>query len=144
LTKNFEEDLPMIRWVGVLVALSVWAVADGAEAADAASGKRVFNTCRACHKLEAGGKAIGPSLHGIFGRTAGTVADFAYSPDMAAAGKKGLVWKDETMFEYLADPKAFLGKVLGKPNVSTKMVFAGVKSEKDREDVIAFLKEATK
>ncbi len=134
----------MIRWVGVLVALSVWTAADNAAAADAASGKRVFNTCKACHKIEAGGKAIGPSLHGIFGRPAGSVPDFAYSPDMAAAGKKGLVWKDEALFEYLADPKAYLGKVLGKPNVTTKMVFAGVKSEKEREDVIAFLKEATK
>lgn len=134
----------MMRWAGVLVALSAWAAANGAEAADAAAGKRVFNTCRACHKLEAGGKAIGPSLHGIFGRTAGTVPDFAYSPDMAAAGKKGLVWKDEAMSEYLADPKAYLGKVLGKPNVSTKMVFAGVKLDKDREDLIAFLKDATK
>jgi cytochrome c len=134
----------MIKLVSVIVALSAFAASNAALAADPAAGKRAFNTCRACHKLEAGGKAIGPSLHALFGRTAATVPDFAYSPDMAAAGKKGLVWNDETLFEYLVDPKGYLGRVLGKPNVSTKMVFAGVKSEKDREDLIAFLKEATK
>jgi cytochrome c len=141
----------MTRRVGVRALVGAWIfalgagmAAGGAHAADPANGKRVFNNCRACHKLEAGGKAIGPSLYGIFGRTAGTAAEFAYSPDMAAAGKKGLVWKDAAMSEYLADPKAYLGKILDKPNVSTKMVFAGVKVAKDREDLIAFLKEATK
>jgi cytochrome c len=121
------------------------AVAPGAAvAADEGAGKRVFNQCRACHKLEAGGKAIGPSLHGMFGRNAGAVADFAYSKDMAAAGQKGLVWTDAAFLEYIADPKGYLARVLGISQVSTKMVFAGLKADKDRQDLLAFLKQATK
>jgi cytochrome c len=134
----------MIKLVSVMVVLGAFAAFNAVAAADAEAGKRVFNQCRACHKLEEGGKAIGPSLHGLFGRKAATVSGFAYSPDMAAVGTKGLVWNEDNMSEYLADPKAFMGKVLSKPNVSTKMVFAGVKQQKDRDDLIAFLREATK
>lgn len=134
----------MIWTAGAWLALAIVAGSSAAVAADAAAGKRVFNQCRACHKLEPGGKAIGPSLHGMFGRKAGAVADFAYSKDMAAAGQKGLVWTDAAFLEYIADPKAYLARVLGTSQVSTKMVFAGLKTDKDRQDLLAFLKEATK
>jgi cytochrome c len=127
-----------------LAAALVAAVPAGATAADEGAGKRVFNQCRACHKLEPGGKAIGPSLHGLFGRKAGAVADFAYSKDMAAAGANGLVWTEAAFLDYIADPKGYLGRVLGTAQVSTKMVFAGLKTDKDRRDLLAFLKEATK
>ena len=56
---------------------------------DAARGKKVFNKCKACHKLVANKKGIGPSLYGLFGRTAGTLKKFKYSKDVKAAGAKG-------------------------------------------------------
>ena len=59
-----------------------------ASAADAKKGKRVFNKCKACHTLVANKHRIGPSLAGIFGRKAGTVAKYKYSKAMKKAEKK--------------------------------------------------------
>lgn len=115
------------------------ALADG----DAAKGQQNFKVCAACHTLEAGKNRVGPSLHGLFGHKAGSVEGYAYSKDLKAAGEKGLVWTEETVFEYLADPAAFLRKYLDKASVSNKMVNKFPK-EDVRRDVIAYLKEATK
>jgi cytochrome c len=62
--------------------------ADPAVAGDAAAGEKVFNKCKTCHTLEVGKNKIGPSLHALFGRTAGTLNDFKFSDDMKAAGTK--------------------------------------------------------
>ena len=112
-------------------------------AGDAAKGKQDFKICNACHSLEAGKNRVGPSLHGLFGRKAGTAEGYHYSTGMKEAGEKGLVWNDETIFAYLADPHAFLKKYLNKSSVSNKMVNKFPKEE-FRHDVIAYLKEATK
>ena len=116
------------------------ALADG----DPARGKKMFNKCKACHKLVAGKKGIGPSLHGIFGRTAGTAKKFKYSKDMKAAGKKGLVWNAETLAAFIAAPKKYLGSAIGKKKGRTKMTFRGLKKSKDRDDLIAYLKKVAK
>lgn len=100
---------------------------------DAAKGATVFVKCKTCHVLEEGQNRIGPSLHGIIGRTAGQVPGFNYS---AANKNSGLVWNEDVLFEYLEDPRA---KVPG-----TKMVFVGLKVPQDRADVIAYLRENTK
>jgi cytochrome c len=104
------------------------ALADG----DAAAGEKVFVKCKTCHTLEAGKNKVGPSLAGLIGRPAGSLADFNYSDAMKASG---LTWDEATLNEYLADPK---GKVPGN-----KMVFAGVKKDEDRANLIAYLKTAT-
>lgn len=96
-------------------------------------GKSIFNLCRACHTLEAGKNLIGPSLHGVFGRKAGSVANYGYS---AAMKNAGIVWTEKTIEEYIADPRK---KVPGN-----KMAFPGLKTEQQREDLIAYLKQATK
>ena len=103
-------------------------------AGDAAKGQRVFNQqCRACHTLDKdGASTVGPNLHGVFGRKAGTAAGFEFSDAMKASG---IVWDDKTMAEYNRDPK---GKVPG-----TKMVFNGVKQQGQLDDLVAFLKQAT-
>ncbi len=111
---------------------------------DPARGKKVFKKCTACHKLVAGKRAIGPSLYGMFGRTAGTVKKFKYSKDMKAAGDKGLVWDDETFVAFIENPKKFLGSKLGKKKGRTRMAFGGLRKQKDRDDLLAFLKQATK
>ncbi|HEX9770788.1 MAG TPA: cytochrome c family protein [Kiloniellales bacterium] len=99
---------------------------------DAANGEKIFKKCVACHSLEAGKKKVGPSLNGLFGRTAGTVEDFKYSDGMK---ESGIVWDEETLNTFLTKPKDVVPK--------TRMAFPGLKDEQDRLDVIAYLKEAT-
>ena len=97
---------------------------------DLANGRRQFAKCRSCHVIEKGGdNRVGPALHGIFGRTAGTAAGFAYSPALKGAG---FVWDGGKLDQWLADPKGFLP--------GNRMTFIGLKQEKDRRDVIAYIK----
>ena len=71
---------------------------------DAARGEKKFGDCAACHKLEAGANNVGPSLHGIFTRKAGEIADFRYSP---AIKRSGIAWTPETLDKFIADPQAW-------------------------------------
>ena len=96
---------------------------------DAAKGKKVFNKCRACHALKAGKKKLGPSLHGVIGRTAGSETYYKYSAAMKSAG---IQWTEENLDKYLKAPKKFVPK--------NKMAFGGLKKAKDRANVIAYLK----
>lgn len=108
------------------------AMADG----DPAKGEKVFKRCQACHVANSDQNRVGPGLKGLFGRTAGTHEGFNYSDAMKEKGQEGLVWNDETLGKYLEDPKSYIPK--------NKMAFPGLKKEDEREDVIAYLKEATK
>lgn len=101
---------------------------------DAARGAEVFKKCSACHALEPGPR-VGPSLAGLFGRTAGTLDGFNYSDAMKKAGEAGLVWSEETLLRYLAAPKAFIP--------GTKMAFAGLKDPQDAANLTAYLKAAS-
>jgi cytochrome c len=112
-------------------------------AQDVEKGKSQFGQCRACHSLDAGKNGVGPSLKGVFGRTAGTGEKYSYSSDMKAAGAKGLKWDEASVFEYLADPGAFLKKYLAKDSVANKMPNK-FPDEALRKNVIAYLKEAAK
>ncbi|QCO19737.1 cytochrome c family protein (plasmid) [Azospirillum brasilense] len=114
-----------------LLAFALAASSPGLAAAqDAAAGEKVFNQCKACHTIEAGGpNRVGPNLHGVVGRKAGSVETFKYSDAMKSAG----AWDEATLDAYLADPK---GAVPGN-----KMAFAGVKNEQARKDLIAYLKK---
>ncbi len=104
------------------------------EPGDAAAGAKVFKKCQACHSaVAAEGNKIGPNLHGVIGRKAGTAEGFNYSDAMKAAGEGGAVWDEATIEKYLRDPKAFVPK--------NKMAFAGLKKDSDLANVIAFLKE---
>ena len=134
----------LILSVGVLAVDPIATGAPAHAAGDVKKGKKVFAKCKACHKTVAGKKGVGPNLNGLFGRTAGTLAKFKYSKDMKAAGAKGLVWTEETLFTYLQNPKPFVGSFIGKKKAKTRMVFKGLKKAKDRENLIAYLKEATR
>ena len=100
---------------------------------DAARGEAKFQDCAACHKLEAGANNVGPSLHGIFARKAGEIADFRFSPAMK---RSGIVWSPETLETFITDPQ---GVVPGN-----RMPYAGMASAADRADLIAYLQKATK
>ncbi|KIM00653.1 Cytochrome c2 [Paramagnetospirillum magnetotacticum MS-1] len=89
-----------------------------------------FSACKTCHKVEAGGKSIGPSLFGVAGSKAGTAAaGFAYSPAITGWGKS---WDDANLAAYIANPKDVIP--------GNKMVFAGLKNPADVAAVVDYLK----
>jgi len=113
---------------GVAALLAITPAAGAAAAADAAHGKVVFQTCAACHSDKP--DAIGPSLRGVFGRKSAALPDFRYSNAMQRAN---LTWGEANLAAYIKDPQA---KVKGN-----RMPFGGLTSDKDVDDVIAYLKD---
>lgn len=95
---------------------------------DAAKGEATFAACKVCHAVEAGVNKIGPSLIGIVGRSAGTVAGYTYS---AANKNSGITWSPEKLFQYLEKPQRVVP--------GTKMTYPGLPDEQKRADVIAYL-----
>lgn len=121
--------------LALVMTVSGAALADE-DGGDIAKGKKIFARCKACHTVEEGGPdRIGPNLHGVFGRTAGTKEGFKFSEAMIQHGKDGLVWTEETLDTYLEKPAAMVP--------GTQMAFPGLKKEDDRENVIAYLKSET-
>jgi cytochrome c len=115
-----------------LLTLAVLLMPRPAAAADAAAGKTVFDRCKICHAIEAGQPSpVGPNLHGIFGRKAGTFDDFAYSEAMK---QSGIVWNDKTLTEYLRNPREFIP--------GNKMAFPGITDDKTIADLLAYLHQA--
>lgn len=100
---------------------------------DATAGERTFHQCMTCHKIEAGKNGIGPSLHGIVGRKAGSLPDYTYT---GAMKNSGLTWTEQTLADYLVNPRKLVP--------GTKMTFAGLAKAQDRANVIAYLKTAAK
>jgi cytochrome c len=121
--------------VGAALALLLClGTAGAATAADADQGANIFKRCTPCHTIEPGGpNRVGPNLHGIFGRKAGSLEGYVYSKAMAASD---VVWTPETLDRYLADPKALVP--------GTKMTFVGVKKDDERGNLIAYLEQAAK
>ena len=104
------------------------ALADG----DATRGEQQFKECAACHSLEAGVTNVGPSLSGLFGRPAGSLADFRYS---AAMKRSGITWTPPVLDEFIADPQ--------KRVPANRMPYAGLTDAAARADLIAYLQKAT-
>ncbi len=100
-------------------------------AGDAGMGLVLFKKCKACHSIDEGRNKIGPSLFGIYGRQAGAIPGFKYSKAMKVKAPE-IVWNDENLDAWLKKPKKFIPK--------TKMGFSGLKKQRDRDDIIAYLK----
>jgi cytochrome c len=114
-----------------LIVLAASTHASGALAQDSAAGKTSFNKCLACHAIGEGAKnKVGPELNGIDGRKSGTAAGFSYSD---ANKNSGITWNKDVFLEYIKDPKA---KIPG-----TKMAFAGIKNEKEANDLWAYVSQ---
>lgn len=119
----------MIRLVVAVAALAL--LSASASAGDPARGEQLWRKCASCHTLEANGRnRAGPRLHGVFGRVAGSVADYRYSD---ALKNSGIIWNDQTLDAYIKDAEAFVP--------GTKM-YGGLSQDADRADLLSFLKDA--
>ena len=106
----------------------------GALAQDADAGKASFNKCLACHAIGEGAKnKVGPELNGLDGRKSGTAEGYSYSE---ANKNSGITWSKDQFLDYIKEPKAKIP--------ATKMVFAGIKNEKEANDLWAFLAQYDK
>jgi cytochrome c len=116
----------------VIVAAAALAASISAAAAqDLAAGEQSFKKCLPCHAVGEGAKnKVGPVLNGLEGRHSGSIPDYNYTD---ANKNSGITWSEETFKEYITDPRA---KIPG-----TKMVFAGIKSENERTNLWAYLKQ---
>ena len=120
-----------MKAIVALAALAAAMTLNSAQAQDPAAGERSFAKCKICHRIGEGAKSlVGPELNGLDGRKAGSVPDFNYSD---ANKNSGLVWNETTFKDYIKDPRAKIPK--------TKMVFPGIKDEKEQNDLWAYLKQ---
>lgn len=98
-------------------------------APDAARGEQLYGRCAACHALTY--DRVGPRHCDLFGRRAGSVPGFGYSPAMK---RSGIVWNEKTLDQFLTKPLAMVP--------GSSMTYAGVPIASDRADLIAYLKSA--
>ena len=111
------------------LALAALTAAGTARAQDVAAGEQSFKKCMPCHSIGEGAKnKVGPELNGIDGRHSGTAPGYSYSE---ANKKSGITWGKAQFLEYIKDPRA---KIPG-----TKMIFPGIKNEKEAESLWAYL-----
>lgn len=121
----------MRKIVLLFAGLTLAATAQAAQAQDAAAGEQVFKKCFPCHSIGEGAKnKVGPELNGLDGRHSGTAPGYSYS---TANKDSGIVWDEHSFKDYIKDPRA---KIPG-----TKMIFAGISNEKERNDLWAYLKQ---
>jgi cytochrome c len=105
-------------------------VAVAASAMDVDAGRLLFNNaCRTCHSVKEGDNRLGPSLHNVLGRKAGSLPNYAYSSAMRNAD---FVWDRGKLDRFIADPEAVVNGNNMKP-------FGGLASADDRAKVIDFL-----
>jgi cytochrome c len=120
--------------LSALVVIASSAATSAALAQDVAAGKTSFNKCMACHAIGAGARnKVGPELNGLDGRKSGTAPDYSYSD---ANKNSGITWNEAQFEDYIKDPKV---KIPG-----TKMAFAGIKNEKEINDLWAFIAQYDK
>jgi cytochrome c len=120
--------------LSVLAAFMSMAGVSGALAQDLAAGETSFKKCLACHSIGEGAKnKVGPVLNGLDGRHSGSVEGFSYSD---ANKNSGITWNKDQFLDYIKDPKA---KIPG-----TKMAFAGIKNEKEAQDLWAYISQFDK
>jgi len=123
-----RSTLSVIVLGAVLASVAAPAFAEG----NAEKGAKVFRKCKACHAADSDKNKLGPSLQNIMERKPGAVEGYKYSSAMIAFGEDN-VWDVETLSAFLKKPKALVK--------GTKMAFGGLRKDKDRGDLIAYLME---
>ena len=125
--------LTLPLFAGAAAALS----ADGAalDEREMSRGRILFLQCRACHAVESADSAgkLGPSLHGVFGRAAGTAA--GYTGYSEALRGSGVVWDRQSMDRWLTDPAEFVP--------GTLMAFPGIADDANRALLVRYLEQVT-
>lgn len=117
----------------VFSVLSVSIFFSSAQAEQRDEGERAFQKCYSCHSVDRNEKDLsGPNLAGVIGRRAAALPNFVYSPALKKAGANGLVWNDEALERYLADPLEMIPE--------TTMSFPGVKNAAERRAIIDYLR----
>jgi cytochrome c len=91
------------------------------------------NACRTCHSIKEGDNRLGPSLHKIIGRKAGSLPNYSYSAAMKGAG---FVWDEEKLSRFIANPDEIVPGNNMKP-------YGGLASPDDKAKVMAFLRSTT-
>jgi cytochrome c len=116
---------------GLPIAVIMLALTSSTKAQDVAAGEQSFKKCLPCHAVGEGAKnKVGPVLNGLDGRHSGTIPDYGYSD---ANKNSGITWDEAAFKDYIKDPRAKI------PN--TKMIFPGIKNEKEAGDLWAYLKQ---
>jgi cytochrome c len=115
----------------LLAGVIVVASSAGALAQDVAAGETSFKKCLPCHRIGEGAKnLVGPELNGLEGRKSGSVEGYSYTE---ANKNSGITWDEAQFKEYITNPRT---KIPG-----TKMVFAGISSDSERNNLWAYLKQ---
>ena len=96
--------------------------------ADYSNGKAKYNQCIACHALTEGRNGLGPHLHGLLDRKAGSIAGYGYSDKLR---QSGIVWDAASLDQWIENPRKFLP--------GTRMNYAGMRGGEDRRDLIAYI-----
>ena len=105
-------------------------LAQASQGAEDASGQQAFkNACRTCHIMREGDNRLGPNLHKIIGRKAGSLPDYGFSSAMKEAG---FVWDEDKLDRFIANPDEVVPGNSMKP-------YGGLSSSEDRKKIIAFL-----
>jgi cytochrome c len=106
------------------------ALPQASQGTEGVSGQQAFNNaCRTCHIVREGDNRLGPNLHKIVGRKAGSLPDYAFSSAMKEAG---FVWDEEKLDRFMANPDEVVPGNSMKP-------YGGLPSSDDRKKIIAFL-----
>jgi cytochrome c len=127
MTRTTARTLRHVSPIFALLSLSAAAVADtgGGDA------QITFNnSCRTCHSINEGDHRLGPSLHGVVGRKAGSIEGYAFSPAMQSAG---IVWSEENLDRFIASPDAVVHGNAMKP-------YGGIDDAKQRAEIVGYLK----
>lgn len=125
--------MPRLSALLICLAALAPAAAGAEEIGDVERGADLYSQCIGCHEVGEGARdRIGPQLNGIFGRRAGAIEGYRYSPAMDRMGADGLTWTLETLDAYLENPRILVS--------GTRMSFRGMREPQDRADVLAYLR----
>jgi cytochrome c len=123
-----------LRFLSPLLVLLTLLTAAGAETNTGDAQVAFNNACRTCHSMREGDHRLGPSLHGVVGRKAGSVEGYQFS---SAMQQSGIVWDEKTLDAFIANPDKVVNGNAMKP-------FGGIADAGQRGKIIAYLKSISK